>query len=304
MATIPENLARTTISLYGDAGIEWLDNLPNLISEFGQRWALTVQPPFEHLSYNYIAPATRADGIAVIFKAGVPNPELVTEIEALRLYDGRGICRLLADDRERGVLLLERLRPGTMLSTLVDDEEATRIAARVMRQLWRPVPPDHPFRTVSDWAAGLERMRQCFDGGTGPLPTALVEKAEGLFAELLSSMDEVVLLHGDLHHYNILRAEREPWLAIDPKGIVGEPAYEAGALLRNPILTFLEWPRLARITARRVDILAEELGFDRERLLGWSLAQAVLSAWWCVEDHMDCWDDAIRCAEILDEVLR
>jgi streptomycin 6-kinase len=209
----------------------------------------------------------------------------------------------LADDRDRGVLLLERLQPGTMLSTLADDEEATRIAARVMRQLWRPVPPDHPFRTVNDWASGLERMRQHFDGGTGPLPTALVEKAEGLFADLLSSMDGAVLLHGDLHHYNILQAERQPWLAIDPKGIVGEPAYEVGALLRNPIFSFLEWPHLDQITARRVDILAEELGFDRERLLGWGLAQSVLSAWWCIDDHVDCWQGAIRCAEIFDEVL-
>ena len=116
MNTIPENFARTTISLYGDAGVEWLKNLPNLISEFEQRWSLTIQPSFEHLSYNYIAPAIQADGTEVIFKAGVPNHELISEIEALNLYDGRGICRLLADDRDRGVLLLERLRPGTMLS--------------------------------------------------------------------------------------------------------------------------------------------------------------------------------------------
>jgi streptomycin 6-kinase len=303
MNTISENFARTTVSLYGDAGVEWLENLSNLLSEFEQRWSLTIQPPFEHLSYNYIAPAVRADGTEVVFKAAVPNPELITEIEALNLYDGRGICRLLADDRDRGVLLLERLQPGTMLSTLADDEEATRIAARVMRQLWRPVPPDHPFRTVNDWAAGMEKMRQHFDGGTGPLPADLVEKAEGLFAELLSSMDEIVLLHGDLHHYNILQAERQPWLAIDPKGIVGEPAYEVGALLGNPIFTFLEWSHLDRITARRVDILAEELGFDRVRMLGWGLTQAVLSAWWCIEDNMDCWDEAIRCAEIFDEVM-
>ena len=115
-------------------------------------------------------------------------------------------------------------------------------------------------------------------------------------------MAEPMLLHGDLHHDNILSAERQPWLAIDPKGIVGEPAYEVGALLRNPWSVLLDMPQPGRILARRVDQLAEELGFDRARIVGWGIAQAVLSAWWCLEDHYPGWEFSIGCAELLAEL--
>jgi streptomycin 6-kinase len=168
-----------------------------------------------------------------------------------------------------------------------------------MRQLWRPVTPDHPFPTVAGWAAGLGRLRARFGGTTGPLPAALVERAERLFADLIGSMGEPVLLHGDLHHDNILTAQRQPWLALDPKGVVGEAAYETGALLRNPAGRVLQAPDPAGMMARRIDQLAAELGFEWERIRGWALAQAVLSAWWSIEDHGYGWEEAIAYAEIL-----
>jgi streptomycin 6-kinase len=303
MRAIPENFARTTIELYAERGAQWLERLPALVADCERRWSLTVQPPFEPLSYNYVAPATRADGAQVVLKLGVPNPELRTEIEALRFYDGRGIARLLEADAQWGVLLLERLVPGLMLSSLDDDVQATSIAAGVMRQLWRPVPPEHPFPTVADWAAGMGRLRQHFDGGVGPLPLALVETAERLFDELIGSMGEPVLLHGDLHHYNILSAQRRPWLALDPKGVVGEPEFELEPLFTNPWPQLLDWPQPGRVLARRVDQLTEELGLERERLLGWSVARAVLSAWWSIEDHGYGWEYAITCAELLAALL-
>src|SRR5439155_23831953 len=175
--------------------------------------------------------------------------ELMTEMEALRLFEGHGIVQLLDADARQGAMLLERLRPGTPLADLADDEQATSIAAGVMRQLWRPAPPEHPFPTVARWAAGLGRLRNKFVGGTGPFPTALVEEAERLFAELIPSMAEPMLLHGDLHHENIVTAERQPWLALDPKGLVGEPAYEVGALLRNQLPKPLDVPETSRILA-------------------------------------------------------
>jgi len=299
MNVVLNGFARTIVELYGTAGIEWLSRLPSIIADCEQRWLLTVRPPFEPLSYNYVAPAIRADGTDVVLKLGIPNPELLTEIEALRLFNGHGMVRLLDADPDQGVLLLERLKPGTPLSCLSDDGQATSIAAQVMRQLWRPAPSEHPFPTVAKWAVGLRRLREHFDGGCGPFPRALVEVAEAHFAELIGSMAEPVLLHGDLHHENILTAERQPWLALDPKGLVGEPAYEVGALLRNPIPQLLAEPQPERVLARRVSQLAEELGFDRERLLGWGVAQAVLSAWWSFEDHGHGWEWGIACAELL-----
>ena len=296
---VSDGLARTILELYGERGAEWLERLPATIAECERRWSLKVLPPFQPLSYNYVAPAVRADGAEVVLKLGVPNPELRTEIEALRLYEGRGIVRLLNADAEKGILLLERLRQGVPLSSLEDDEQATTIAAQVMRQLWRPAPPDHPFPTVAKWGLGFRRLRAEFNGGTGPFPRALVVAAETLFTELLASSAEPVLLHGDLHHENILSAERQPWLALDPKGVVGEPAYETGALLRNPFPHLLAWPNVHRILARRVDQLTEELRFDRERLVAWGLAQAVLSAWWDYEDHGHGWEQGIACAELM-----
>lgn len=303
MKPIPSDFAQTMVELYGAAGVEWLRRLPALIAECEQRWSLTVLPHFSPLSYNYVAPAICADGTEVVLKLGVLNAELLTEIAALELYNGRGIVRLLDADPEQGILLLERLKPGMLLEELPDDEEATSIAAGVMRQLWRPVPPDHAFPSVAKWAAGLQRLRQRFGGTTGPLPANLVERAERLFKELIDSMAEPVLLHGDLHHANILTAERQPWLAIDPKGVVGEPAYEVGAYLRNPMARLLAASQPERILARRVDQFAAELELDRTRLLGWGLAQAVLSASWSVEDHGHGWKPAIACAEWLASLM-
>lgn len=281
---IPPGFARTTMALHGAAGDAWLADLPKLVARLAARWGLAVAPPFPELSYNYVAPAVMGDGQAVVLKVGVPNRELDAEIAALRHYGGRGAVRLLAADAEAGALLLERLLPGTMLVEERDDDQATAIAAEVMRALWQPAPAEHGFPTVADWAKGLERVRATFDGGTGPFPERLVGLADGLFAELLASEEAPVLLHGDLHHYNILRAERAPWLAIDPKGIVGERGFEVYAWLYNP-LPKDDAGDLRRLLPRRLDIFAERLGLDKRRLAAWGLAGTLLSSWWSYEDQ-------------------
>ncbi len=299
MLNLPTHFTKTVSTTF-TGGAEWLTRLPDLLAECKRRWSLTVRPSHFTLSYNYVAPATLADGTEIVLKVGVPNRELRTEIEALRLYNGRSAVRLLDADPDNGILLLECLTPGEMLTTITDDDEATRIAVQVMQNLWRPLPADHHFPSVADWADGLAELRQEFGGGTGPFDKRLVETAESLFTDLLASMSEPMLLHGDLHHYNILSAG-DGWLMIDPKGVAGEPAYEVGALLRNPIATIFAEPELAHITARRLDILAELLALDRERLRQWSLAQAVLSAWWGYEDGGDPadWQGEMHLAAIL-----
>jgi streptomycin 6-kinase len=288
--------------IHGDDGFDWLKRLPSIIANCAERWSLTIMPPFT-LSYNYVCPAIRSDGTDVILKIGYPDKELFTEIESLKIFNSDGIAKLLDSDDDNGALLLERLKPGTMLIELDDDEEATSIAASVMRKLWKPVPHEHNFPTIERWSLGMKRLRDEFDGGTGPFPAALVEKAEKLFDDLIASMGEPVLLHGDLHHENILAAEREPWLAIDPKGVVGEPAYEVGALLRNPMRRVLGHPAPERLLARRIDQLAADLSLDRQRLIGWGLAQGVLSAWWSYEDHGHGWEPAIAFAEVMAKVM-
>ena len=132
----------------------------------------------------------------MVLKLGIPHNEFRTEIEALRFFDGHGAARLLDSDSDLGAMVLERIRPGLTLSSIPDDEQATSIAAQVMKELWRPPPPVHPFPTVSDWAAGLAGLRDRFGGATGPLPSSMVEQAETLFSELIDSMGERVLLMG------------------------------------------------------------------------------------------------------------
>ena len=298
---IPQALIRTTVELHGPASAGWLERLPTLIAESQERWSLEVGLPFPELSFHYVAPALRADSTAAVLKLTFPvDPGFRSEAEAPRLFNGQGATRLLELDLDRGAMLLERLEPGVPLTT-VRDEEATSIAAGVLRQLWRPVPPRHPFPSVSEWAQGFDRLRRDFGGRTGPMPAALVEKAEALFADLLASQGESALLHGDLHHQNVLAARREPWLAIDPKGVVGEPAYDTAALLHNPA-ELLDAPRPGKVLERRVDLLSEELGLERARVRNWGIAQAVLAAYWGLEDGGRVWKEALVFAELLSDL--
>lgn len=285
----------------GEPGKAWIEALPALIAKYEKQWSLTVGEPFENLSYNFAAPAKRADDSeAAVLKLSFPGEkEFRSEAEALKTFGGRGAVRLLELDLENGAMLLERLEPGMSLGDFEDDGEATEIIADIMRKLWRPAPPGHPFPTVAGWAKGFERLRIRFDGGTGPMPEDLVERAEMLFGKLLASQESPVLLHGDLHHGNVLSSGRG-WLAIDPKGAVGERAYETAAMLHNPS-GFLEKKNPGELLERRIEILSEELGLEKSRVRGWGVAQSVLAAAWSLEDHGEVWGEALEFARLLGE---
>ena len=303
MQSLPIDFTQRVWGTFGQAGIKWIHHFPALLKEISERWSLTLLPPFDNLSYNYVAPVIRKDGTQAVLKLGVPNKELITEIEALHLMHGRGTVQLFESDHELGALLLERLIPGRPVYELADDEAATSIAVQWMEHGWEPVPEGHPFPTVSDWAKGFQRLRSEFEGATGPFPEDLVFKAERVFQDLLGSMSDPVLLHGDLHHWNILSAEREPWLAIDPKGVVGEPAYEVGAWLRNPFPHLLGLDDLQTMIERRVSQFSEGLGFGEERMVKWGFTQAVLAGWWSYEEHSEDWKSWIAVAEVFISML-
>jgi streptomycin 6-kinase len=282
----------------------WLESLPTILSSCAQRWRLTLLSPIEKLSFHYVVPAVRADGTQVIVKASSPTGEFAVEAEAMRLFSESGTARLLAIDAEREVLLLERLLPGTPLAQLVpeQDEQATSILATLMRKLWRPVPAQHSFPTVEDWGRGFARLRARYNGGYGPFPQRLVEEAETLFRDLSASAKQRMLLHGDLHHENILRSGEE-WRAIDVKGVVGDPGYETGLLFYNPIPLSARVSDLRKLLARRVDQLASELEMERERIRGWGMAQCMLSCWWHIEDgQREPPHSQLICAQIMAEL--
>lgn len=298
MIVIPDTLAQSAIQFHGEPGRAWLARLPEIVAACAARWRLAVEPPFPYRSVHYVAPAVRDDGARVVLKVHSPTGEFADESEALRWFDGRAAVRMLERDTDLQAMLLERLEPATNLLAVENDAEATAIAAAVMRRLWRPAPRHHPFPTVERWGLGFERLRREFHGGSGPFPPKLVDEAEALYAELAATAAEPALLHGDLHHENVLAAQREPWLVIDPKGLIGEPAYETGALLRNRLEDVFAAPDPIGRLRRRAEQLADELGFDRARVIGWALAQVVLAGWWCYEDG-DCdWDEAMACGEL------
>jgi streptomycin 6-kinase len=274
---------------FGERGREWLVQLPDLIEEASARWGLEDVNAVPNLSYNFVAYASRPSTPIlstqddVILKIGVPNRELTSEMNALKLFDGEGACRLLDCDEEKGFLLIERLQPGRMLAELEDDDERTHIAMDVMQDLiFRKgggTPPLHGgFIKLSDWFDGLNEIRPMFDGETGPIPENLLERVESQLPELFAD-EEVCLMHGDFHHYNILSSERG-WLVIDPKGVIGPAGYEIGPLMLNPWIKPMDEKQFKVQAMRRVDIIHERTGWAREKIIGWSLAHSVLSAYW------------------------
>lgn len=298
--TLPNKFVDTVRSTFGAAGENLLRDLPQIMAESRARWNLELFDPFDNLSFNYVVPGRLSDGTHIVLKIGIPeNKELLTEIATLRLYNGKGMAELIDAVPEKGVFLIERILPGIPLTSEPDDSLATQIAAETMRALCLPVPDQHSFPTTAEWFAGLRRLRNGFDGGTGPLPERLVSMAEDLSTRLLASSSADVVLHGDLHHDNILGSDRGGWLAIDPKGVIGEPCYEAGAFMRNPIGLYTTASGAVATVERRFKIFSEVLGFDRDRMAAWAFAQAVLSAYWCFEDSGCGWEPSILCAETL-----
>lgn len=298
MIDIPDRYRQGIIDAFHEEGESWLATLPATVEEFAERWSLAdLGKPFD-LSYNYVIPVTCGDGSEAVLKVSVPGGEYRGEMAALSLYNGEGCCQLLLAEQERGVMLLERLRPGTMLAEMADDEAATAVAAELMHKLWRPVSADHSFVTVEQWFQAFSRHWQRY-GGVGPLDGQIFHAAEAIVGELLRANHPPMLLHGDYHHHNILQAERAPWLIIDPKGVVGDPCYEVGAFLYNPIGLHERYPNLQPVLERRVHQFSEILGFERERIQHWGIAQAVLSAVWTCESEGYGWEPTMAVARIL-----
>jgi streptomycin 6-kinase len=319
---LPPDFISNIQNVFEEDGTAFLKALPDLIAEASARWGLTDVEPVSNLSFNFVAfakqpsPFGRGQGEGnVVLKIGVRNDELISEMAAMRLFNGDGACRLIDSDEERGFLLLERLTPGVMLSTLEDDEQATHIAAEVMQKIWRDLESgsllpntrqqavglQNKFIRLSDWFDGLKKLRAKFNGGTGPFDKNLVERVEQSVRDFFIENHKPVLMHGDFHHFNILSSERG-WLVIDAKGVIGPAGYEVGPFLINPWGDMLNGIRQKRMTERRFDILHEHLGFERERIREWGLAHAVLSAWWDIEDNTGRGEYALDFAKMLADI--
>ncbi|MEU9030688.1 aminoglycoside phosphotransferase family protein [Streptomyces sp. NPDC048383] len=272
--------------------------LPSQVAACLSAWDLELEPEQFTLTFNYVCPATRSGHEPVVLKVSPPDSiEYHRELAVLDAYGGHGSVRVLERDPALGAVLLERLLPGTTLTELFPHHEhrANDIAAKVLAQLWRRVPPAG-LPDVLTWGEALLRPERL---PAGAIAEYRLAHARQCYTELAASGDEEVLLHGDLHHGNILLSPRG-WLAIDPKGLVGERAFDLGALLRNPAPTLIRTPDVRALLSLRIDQMSEKLGLDRARVRSWAYAQAVLSACWAVEDDDSEWVGyALACAELL-----
>jgi YihY family inner membrane protein len=274
---IPPAVVRMNLAAAGEAGRAWLAELPGMIDQLRRRWDLTIGPAFEGGVVGFVAPAERGGGDRVVIKVSPVDEETRTEADALRLWDGDGAVRLLDAEPALGALLLERLDPGTSLEEHPDRDEAIAIGCALLKRLWRPVPPGHPFPLVRDlafrWATEIPER---FDRLGPPFEAALAEEAAALCAELGASTEPTVLANRDYHLGNVLAAQREPWLLIDPKPLVGGPAFDTGHLLRSLLPSVIDRAAVRGLVQR----LAGELGLGDEAVRRWAFVRSVEDALW------------------------
>ena len=267
--------------------VRWLADLPRVIADLVARWTLELEPPFEgeDVSCAWVAPATQREGNPVVLKLGMPHFEGEDEIEGLRVLCGDPTVRLIDADDNLNAMLLERCMPGTSLREFLETQQDVVIAG-LLRRFWRVPPPNHSFRHLSEmlrhWSEETERAEgQWSDRG-------LVREGLRAFEEMAAASPSDVLLATDLHAGNVLRAEREPWLAIDPKPFVGDKAYDATQHLLNCR------GRLRSNAYDTIKSFADLLDVDYERVRRWTFARLA------AEPRDDWENEPTTLARILD----
>ncbi|WP_217237046.1 aminoglycoside phosphotransferase family protein [Streptomyces sp. AC555_RSS877] len=279
MIPVPETFVRCTVEREGEAGAAWIAGLPDLVGQLLDRWNRVPDGEVLHGGVGVIVPVRprRGDGPGAVLKVSFPHPGNVHEPDAFAAWDGRGAVLLYARDDERFAMLLERV--GTQSLGEVEDGDEDRIvtvAGRLNRRLAVPAPPGLPrLREQADgWEEELRRDAGELEHG---LPGRVLDAAVATVREL-GRVQPDTLIHGDLHARNILRADREPWLAVDPKGYAGDPAYDGGTLLKSRALALLAADDLSKAAHRALEVFAEAAELDRERVRRWAQFHAVRTA--------------------------
>ncbi len=278
---------RNLTSLYGDRGNVWLVDLPMTISKIANKYHLSHLQPVNNLSYNYVMSGFQ-DEKAIILKLGLDIAGLKREAHALKAFADHGTAHLLTEDQ--GMLLLERAIPGSSLKSYFpsSDDQAIRIACNIMKRLHQALLPEAvQFPHIKDWLQVLDKEWD--------IPTNYLKKARKLRDHLLATTSPTVLLHGDLHHDNILQNGTD-WLVIDPKGVIGDPVNEVWAFINNPR------EMSAAMILARVDLFSELLNLDQQKILNWCFIQSILSWIWAIEDNLK--PSSIWISNILDRLTK
>lgn len=266
------------ISIYGEKGQAWIDELPELVAAISSKHGLRDLQEVTNLTYNYVLSGFQGDN-PIILKASLDSEGLAREAFALNCFAGCGAVKMLAEDN--GILLLERAVSGKSLKSYFQnpEHESIEIACRVMQKLHQAnIPTTHNFPHIKDWLKALDRDWK--------IPDEYLQKARKLRDQLLQISKPDVLLHGDLHHDNILQ-NGDYWVAIDPKGVIGKPAYEVAAFIRNPIPELLNYADAPNVIHNRITHFAKILELSEHRIIDWCFVQAVLAWVWAIEDGRD-----------------
>ncbi len=278
MTTFHSNI----ISIYGEKGKAWFAELPQLVSSVSSKLDLRDLKEINNLTYNYALTGFQGSK-AVILKLGLDIDGFKREAAALMAFSGFGVVAVLSENT--GLLLLECAVPGVSLKSYFpeNDDEAINITVNVIKRLNKaPIPNTHAFPHVKDWLLALDE--------DWAIPEAYLQKARKLRDQLSktagTNAGTNVLLHGDLHHDNILQND-DDWVVIDPKGVIGEPAYEVAAFIRNPIPELLNHADETKIIRNRITRFAEALKLSECRIIDWCFVQAVLAWAWALEDGCD-----------------
>ena len=296
---VPQSVVQMQLAANGEAGRAWLSELPRLVDELCKLWSITrLGPPFEGGCVAYVAPAFRACEGPAVLKVSLPDRETEHEADALALWNGNGAVRLLASDPGRGAMLLERLDPGTTLAAHPDREEAIAIACSLLRRLQVPAPARHPFHSVSALAAEYAATFPARYLNAGrPFDDRLLQSTLHLCRQFSLDTSASTLANADFHLGNVVAAQREPWLAIDPKPLVGDPAFDAAHLIRSLLSDPIHPPEFDCL----LSAVACGLNLPPQRIAQWMLVRSVENALWAIStgDTDVHWD--VACAQAAAE---
>lgn len=283
--------------IWGNQGIAWLAQLPEIITHLAQQWQLTTLNEAKNLSYNYLL-LGHHDQQPIALKIGYDAHAYHREKNALITYNGTACIQLIDYDDTHNALLLERALPGNSLKDFFphDDTYALTHMVHVMQQLHTvPIPTTHQFETLADTLTILHNP---------PAPLTHnphTRKAVQIADHLLTTQPTQVLLHGDLHHDNILACSNS-WKAIDPKGVVGDPLFDICSFVRNPFPELLDQKDMQEIMHQRMRNFSTLLNAEYTRIQQWNYVAAVISACWAIQDGQNDPQQALLEAIKIDEL--
>lgn len=279
---VPDAFA-ASYGAHGASESAWIAGLPRLGGDFLDRWELRPDGVAAYGMASLVLPVRRADGTPAALKLQQLREETAGVAAGLRAWRGDGIVRLLEYDEESCTQLLERLDASRTLSSVADDHAAMRVLAGLMAQLTSVAAPEGLRRLDDVAAAMLDETPRAVRALRDPAEQRLVRSCASAVAELIGEPGDR-LLHWDLHYDNVLAGEREPWLAIDPEPLAGDPGFELLPALDNRWDDVVATGDVTRAVLRRFDLLTEAVGLDRRRALGWTLGRVLQNALWDIED--------------------